>query len=155
VDNVSSTRLLGNALFLSENCRISDVGGYRALEFVVRGQEHYWTTADVTDAQGSGHLEVTVVSGVARPTLADLQRHSATTGVERRQPDGGVVTICTTTSQEPAAVITTRAALVRSDGTYIEVLVRNEDSVTSGPTRATPPLDAEAVLAAVVDLRPR
>jgi hypothetical protein len=126
------------------------------LEVIVRGPGHYWTTTDVIDNEGSGHLEVTVASAStwSPPTLADLLRHPATSGADRHQPDGSVITTCTTTSSEPDGVIAQRAILARPDGTYIDVMTKNEDSRTSGRTRPTPSLDADAVLDKITDLRP-
>lgn len=152
------TRLLAQASLLPAGVRTRDVGGYRALEVVVRSPEHYWATADVIDEEGSGHLEVTV-AGASRwspLTLADLQHpdYPGVMGAERHQPDGSVVTICTTTSPEPDGVIAHRAILARPDGTYIDVMTSNEDARTGGRTRPTPPLDAETVLDKISDLRP-
>ncbi|OLT19311.1 hypothetical protein BJF78_11210 [Pseudonocardia sp. CNS-139] len=154
------TRLLAQASLLPAGAHTRDVGAYRALEVMVRGPGEYWATADVVDEDGSGHLEVTVASASRRSplTLADLQQyrgqHPGVSGSERHQPDGSVITTCTTTSPEPGRVITQRAILARPDGTYIDVMTSNEDARTSGRTRPTPPLDAETVLGKVADLRP-
>jgi hypothetical protein len=154
------TRLLAQASLLPAGAHTRDVGGYRALEVMVRGPGEYWATADVIDEEGSGHLEVTVASASrwSPLTLADLQQYPeqypGVTGSERRQPDGSVVTACTMTSTEPDGVLAQRAILARPDGTYIDVMSSNEDARTGGRTRPTPPLAAETVLDKLADLRP-
>lgn len=153
------TRLLAQASLLPAGAHTRDVGVYRALEVMVRGPGEYWATADVIDKEGSGHLEVTVASASrgAPPTLADLQHpdYPGVTGAERHQSDGSVITTCAMTSIElDDSVITQRAILARPDGTYIDVWTCNEDARTAGRTRPTPPLDAEAVLDKITDLRP-
>lgn len=152
------TRLLAHASLLPAGTRTRDVGGYRALEVIVRSPGEYWATADVIDDDGSGHLEVTVASAScgSPPTLADLQHpdYPGVTGMERHQSDGSVVTVCSTRSSEPDSVIFHRAILARPDGTYVDVRTSNEDARTGGRTRPTPPLDAETVLDELSDLRP-
>lgn len=152
------TRLLAQASLLPAGAHTRDVGACRALEVMVRGPGEYWATTDVIDEEGSGHLEVTMASASrGLPlTLADLMHpdYPGVTGAERHQPDGSVVTTCTTTSPEPDGVIAQRAILARPDGTYIDVMCSNEDARTSGRTRPTPPVDADTVLAKLADLRP-
>jgi hypothetical protein len=150
------TRLLAEASLLPAGAHTRDVGWYRALEVIVRGPGHHWATTDVIDNEGSGHLEVTVASAStwSPPTLADLLRQPATSGADRHRPGGSVITTCATTSSEPDGVITQRVILARPDGTYIDVMTKNEDSRTSGRTRPTPPLDADTVLDKITDLRP-
>lgn len=150
------TRLLAHASLLPTGAHARDVGAYRALEVIVRGPGEYWAAADLIDEEGSGHLEVTVASASrwSPLTLADLQQYPGATGAERHQPDGSIITTCTTTSTEPNGVIARRAILARPDGTFIDVMTSNEDARTAGRTRRAPLLDAETVLDKITDLRP-
>jgi hypothetical protein len=150
------TRLLAEASLLPPGAHTCDVGGYRALEVMVRGPGEYWATADVVDEEGAGHVEVTVASASrwSPPTLADLQQpdHPGVTGTERCQPDGSM--IVTYRSSSPDGMIEQRAILSRPEGTYIDVRTSNQDARTGGRTRPSPPLDAAAVLDKIADLRP-
>lgn len=153
------TRLLARASLLPAGAHTRDVGAYRALEVMAHGAGEYWATTDVIDEDGSGHLEVRVgrASRWSPLTLAGLVHpdYPGTTGAERLQPDGSVVTTCTMTSIEPDdRVITQRAILARPDGTYVDVMTSNQDARTGGRSRPAPPLDAEAVLEKLTDLRP-
>jgi hypothetical protein len=153
------TRLLAQASLLPAGAHTRDVGAYRALEVMVRGTGEYWATTDVIDEEGAGHLEVTVGSASrwSPLKLTDLQHpdYPGTTAAERLQPDGSVISTCTMTSPEPEdAVIMQRAILARPDGTYVDVITSNQDARTGGRSRPTPPVDAEAVLDKLADLRP-
>ena len=153
------TRSLARASLLPTGTCTRDVGIYRALEVMVRSPGEYWATADIIDDEGAGHLEVTVgiASQWSPPTLADLQHpdYPGVTGAERHEPDGSVVTVCTTRSPDPDSVISCRAILARPDGTYVDVRTTNQDARTGGRrTRPTPPVDAEIVLDKLGDMRP-
>jgi hypothetical protein len=139
-----------NADVLPPGATTRDVGLFKAMEFVIRAPDTYWTTMDIVDCEGVSHVEIEVGARGCPSVTSYLA-----TGVEisERQDDSGIVSSRWSLSS-PSGVTSKFATLLRPDGTYILVIARNESSLTAGPTRHEPVLEPSKLLLAVSDLRP-
>lgn len=151
------TRNIADAIRIDSGVQLRDVGGYRAMQVIARSPGCYWTTADLVDGEGSGHLEISVCDGsAAKPLPATVLRQQPFTEVDETQQidEGRIVETVTRGPAEFGAVTVHSATLIRPDETYVEVVAKNEDSRTSGRTRVEPPMSALDVLLRLRHLRP-